>query len=137
MTGEFAVAVHAMVYLYHKASCLSSEELAKNVCTNPARIRKVMAKLKKAGLVETREGAEGGCRIAKDGQTTLGEILKALGENAVTLNWRSGHKDAECLISAGMGGVMEGICAQLDQVCEEYLSTVTIESLEQYLIGKK
>ena len=56
MTAEFTVAVHALVYLHHKNTVLSSEELAQNVCTNPARIRKVMAKLKKAGLVLAREG---------------------------------------------------------------------------------
>ena len=60
MTGEFAIAVHALVYLNHKKEVLSSDELAANVCTNPARVRKVMAKLKKAGLLSTKEGAEGG-----------------------------------------------------------------------------
>ena len=48
MTAEFTVAVHALVYLHHRGGWLSSEELAQNVCTNPARIRKIMAKLKKA-----------------------------------------------------------------------------------------
>ena len=56
MNSEFIVAVHAMVFLHHKADTLSSETLAENVCTNPVRIRRVLAKLKKAGLVETREG---------------------------------------------------------------------------------
>ena len=32
---------------------VSSEVLAENICTNPARVRKVMAQLKRAGLVET------------------------------------------------------------------------------------
>ena len=51
MTSEFAIAVHALVFLEHKGIVISSEELAKNVCTNPARIRKVMAKLKRADLI--------------------------------------------------------------------------------------
>lgn len=49
MTSEFAIAVHALVYLNHKGETVSSEALAENICTNPARVRKVMAKLKKAG----------------------------------------------------------------------------------------
>ena len=60
MTSEFAIAVHALVYLNHKQETLASEELAKNVCTNPARIRKVMAKLKKKDLIATKEGQNGG-----------------------------------------------------------------------------
>ncbi len=51
MTSEFTIAVHALVYLNHKAQLLSSEALAKNICTNPARVRKIMTKLKKAGFV--------------------------------------------------------------------------------------
>ena len=56
MNSDFCVAVHGMVYLNHKNCQLSSEELAENICTNPARVRKVMAKLKKKNLVQTKEG---------------------------------------------------------------------------------
>ena len=38
MTSEFAVAVHALVFLYHKADTIPSEEIAKNTCTHAARI---------------------------------------------------------------------------------------------------
>ena len=60
MTGAFSLAVHALVYLNHKATTLSSEMLAENICTNPARIRKVMSQLKRAGLISTKEGIDGG-----------------------------------------------------------------------------
>ena len=45
MNSDFIVAVHALVYLNHKADIVSSEALAKNICTNAARVRKVMAPL--------------------------------------------------------------------------------------------
>ena len=60
MNSEFCVAVHALVFLSHKQASLSSETLAKNICTHPARVRRVMAKLKRAGLVHTKEGVDGG-----------------------------------------------------------------------------
>lgn len=47
MNSSFSIAVHALVYLNHMEKVLSSEELARNVCTNPVLIRKVMSKLKK------------------------------------------------------------------------------------------
>ena len=75
MTSDYCVAVHALVYLNHKAKVLSSEELAENICTNPARVRKVMAKLKKAGFVKTKEGSEGGYLFDQDAdQVTLDQI---------------------------------------------------------------
>ena len=43
LNSDFCVAVHGLVYLKHKNDMVPSEELAKNICTNPARVRKVMA----------------------------------------------------------------------------------------------
>lgn len=57
-----AIAVHALVYLDHKKTVLSSEALAENTGTNPARVSKEMAKPKKAALVMIKEGMAGGCQ---------------------------------------------------------------------------
>ena len=79
MTSEFAIAVHALVYLHHKNAVLSSEELAENICTNSARVRKVMAKLKKKDLIGTKEGIKGGYHMSLDAsEITLGDICEAL-----------------------------------------------------------
>lgn len=48
MTSEFAIAVHALVFLDRSNATIASEELADNVCTNPVCIRRVMGKLKKS-----------------------------------------------------------------------------------------
>ena len=59
MNSAFCVAVHALICLNRRQEQLSSEELARSICTNPARVRKIMAGLKRAGLVERR-----GMRVA-------------------------------------------------------------------------
>lgn len=56
MDGMFSLAVHALVYLNHKNCIISSEALAENICTNPARVRKVMAKLKKIRVCRNKGG---------------------------------------------------------------------------------
>ena len=76
MTSEFGIAVHAMVFLHHKGDMVSSEVLAENICTNPARVRKVMAQLKRAGLVETHEGAVGGYRFAGSADTPHSALVR-------------------------------------------------------------
>ena len=63
MDSSFNLAVHALVCLSHSGRSLSSEALAENICTNPTRVRRVLAGLKKAGMVETREGLDGGYRL--------------------------------------------------------------------------
>ena len=136
MTGEFSLAVHALVYLNHKGTSLSSEALAENICTNPARVRKVMALLKRAGLITTKEGAEGGYAFAGDaGRVTLRQVAEAVGAQFVKANWRSGSEDMECLVASGMAGIMEGIYAGLDRQCLEQLDRITLADIDQRIFG--
>lgn len=98
-----------------------------NICTNPARVRKVMAKLKKAGLVDTKEGAVGGYQSARAPETvTLCEIAEALGERFVCSSWHSGGKDLPCLVASGMAGVMDALYQELDTLCRQRLSHITL-----------
>ena len=54
MNAEFAVAVHSLVFLARRGGTSTSEEIARSVCTHPARVRKVLSRLKKAQLVSSR-----------------------------------------------------------------------------------
>lgn len=118
MNSEFIVAVHAMVFLHHKADTLSSETLAENVCTNPVRIRRVLAKLKKAGLVETREGrTAGGYSYQKTRQVTLGQIAKALNVKFADTTWHSGNKEMNCQVASGMAGYIDNLYSSLNHLC--------------------
>lgn len=134
MTSEFGIAVHAVVFLHHKGDIVSSEVLAENICTNPARVRKVMAQLKRAHLVETQEGAVGGYRFAGAADAvTLCDIARAVDAAFVSASWRSGDVDKPCLVASGMGALMEEIYTGLDTLCKERLQDVTIASLEARL----
>lgn len=136
MTGEFAMAVHALVYLNHKQTTLSSEELAKNICTNPARVRKVMALLKKDNLVSTREGGAGGYAFLLDPTSvTLKRVADAVGARFVSAAWRSGDTDMECLVASGMADIMDGIYGELDDLCRVRLSNITIQDIDRIIFG--
>lgn len=65
MNGDHSLAVHALVYLDYRATHLPSQILAENICTNAARVRKVMRPLASAGLIATKEGTEGGYALAR------------------------------------------------------------------------
>lgn len=130
MTGEFSVAVHALVYLNHMNTVLSSAQLAENICTNPARVRKVMAALVKSGLAVSNEGRGSGYAVGPSGRDiTLLQVLDALGDRAVSTAWRTGDMDRDCLVSSGMGGIMDSLCEELNDMCRERLSGVTIGTI--------
>lgn len=138
MNGDFALAVHALVYLNHRAATLSSEALAENVCTNPARVRKVMGLLKRAGLVGTKEGAEGGYSFELDAEAvSLRRVAEAVGASFVSAAWRPGHLDADCMISSGMAGVLDGIYSDLDSLCKRRLEALTIASIDRQIFERK
>lgn len=132
--SSFSIAVHALVYLNHMQQVLSSEDLAENVCTNPVLIRKVMSKLKKAGIVKTKGGNNGGYIFTSDAETlTLERIAEAINSHFVASPWKSGDVDKQCLISSGMGEIMQNIFTQLDEQCRKSLSTITVADIDRKL----
>ena len=139
MNGEFCVAAHALVYLHHKGVPLSSDALAENICTHPARVRKVLSRLKAAGLVVSKEGEGGGYRFSGDpAAVTLLDAADALGIRCVELRWHSGSVDMECLVASGMGELLDQLVDDLDDRCRRRLAEVSIADLEGCLFdGRK
>lgn len=138
LTGEFAIAVHAIVYLNHKKIVLSSEALAENVCTNPARIRKVMAKLKKAGLVKTKEGMDGGYHLnGEASEINLKQISDALEMVMVSASWKSGNPDMKCLVASGMSGIMDSIYEKMNAACQKELEQITIGQIDSRIFKER
>lgn len=134
MTAEFIVATHALVFLNHRKENVSSEEIAKNVCTNPARVRKVLAKLKKAGLIVTKGGMEGGYGFwGTPEKVTLQQVYEALETSMINIKWRSGGIDKDCVIASGMGEVMDDVFASVEKSCRQTLATITIADIDRRL----
>ena len=126
MNSEFIIALHALAYLRHRNTKVSSEELAKSICTNPARIRKVMAKLKNSGGYELHGDAAA---------IRLSDLAQALQQPLTKSGWRSGTLNTYCMIATGMGTVVDTLEASLNEVCMQSLSQITIEDISQQLIA--
>jgi Rrf2 family protein len=64
---QFSIAVHIMAGLAYRCDQdTTSANLAMSVNTSPSFVRRVLARLSKAGLVETATGKAGACWLAKD-----------------------------------------------------------------------
>ena len=138
MDSSFNLAVHALVCLSHSGRSLSSEALSENICTNPTRVRRVQAVLKKAGIVETREGLDGGYRLTADpAMLTLRQVAEAVNTRFVDCAWHSGDIDRDCAICSGMAGVMDALYRQMDEQCAAYLSRLTVADIEKELFEHK
>ena len=138
MKAEFPLAVHALVYLLHTQRFTTSAELAGNICTNSARVRKVLSKLHRAGLVEAERGKGSGYRcLPMTGVVTLKQVMQALAEEPISMNWRSGDMNKECLISSGMGRIMDQLYHTLNLKCMDWLEGETIANISDRIFGTK
>src|SRR3982751_2109276 len=77
---QFSIAVHIMAGLAYRCDKeTTSANLAQSVNTSPSFVRRVLAKLSKAGLVETATGKAGACWLAKDAKTiSLLDVYRAV-----------------------------------------------------------
>ena len=128
----------AVLEEHQRGNGVDAEALAENICTNPTRVRRVLAGLKKAEMVETREGLDGGYRLTADPATlTLRQVAEAVNTRFVDCAWHSGDIDRDCAICSGMAGVMDALYRQMNEECAAYLSRITITDIETQLFPQK
>lgn len=114
---------------------MTSEVLAKTYGTSPVVLRRVLAKLKKAGLVETQRGVGGGSVLARSADAiNLREVYEAI----------SGDSRLMPVFSKGCSGRVAPILAdyvnELFSDAEEALLTkleqATVESMDRNVRGR-
>src|SRR5271163_3920938 len=80
LNTQFSIATHIMASLgYASGAEVNSALIAGSVNTSASFVRRTLAKLSKAGLVETATGKRGSCWLAKDAKDiSLLDIYKAV-----------------------------------------------------------
>ena len=77
---QFALAVHMLTVLAARPEATrSSDQLAASAGTSPVYVRRVLGRLREAGLVTSRPGVNGGWQTAARYEaTTLGDVWRAI-----------------------------------------------------------
>ncbi|MBY0412585.1 MAG: Rrf2 family transcriptional regulator [Bdellovibrionales bacterium] len=86
LDSHFDTTLKIMINLaVKKQEELNSESLAKSLETNPAFVRKIMAKLSRAGLIQTKRGQSGGVSLLKSPkEISLRDIYLAANEKTTS-----------------------------------------------------
>lgn len=131
MNSNFTIAVHCLVYLaYLPGHMASSEAIAHNVATNPARIRKVMSALRNEGFVKTKEGVRGGYMLGEDpGNITLGRVYEVIARGALQPSWQTGDPEGGCPVSSNTQGVMTHIFKEAEDSYASFLHQITVAAV--------
>ncbi len=137
--SQFAVAIHVLAVLgvlhEHGETRISSPIIAKSVNTNPVVIRNLVALLKQAGLVASKEGKGGGLYLAKaPAQISLLEVYTAVSENEVLLGLNPRSEFKPCLVSCGMKKVLPLIFADVETAVKKSLKGHTLKSVMAQLV---
>jgi Rrf2 family protein len=92
---QFAIGVHVLTLLASTPDGpQSSEEMADSVGSNAVHIRRVLGRLRRAGLVESRPGPHGGWRALRDpAEVRLGDVWRAVDGDGQVLGVHAANPD--------------------------------------------
>jgi Rrf2 family protein len=124
--SRFAVAVHALALIaWHEDARHSSREIAGSVATNPVVIRRLLAQLARAGIVESAHGAKGGFRLARPaGRIRLFDVYAAVEEGGFFALPEKGND--KCPVSCRMKAILDGVFRRVESKVIPELKRATL-----------
>lgn len=127
---RFAASVHIISILaYHAGELMTSEFLAKSVRTNPTVVRRLLAKMVEAGLIESFKGKSGGVRMVKSPkEISLKDIYQAVSNKAL-INCRESKPQKLCAVSCSMQSIFSEVADGLENNSMAYLSKIKLSDL--------
>ncbi len=124
---QFSIAVHLLAGLgCQEGMEATSARLATSVNTSPSFLRRTLAKLSKAGLIQTTTGKSGTCRLARNPKRiSLLEIYKAVdAPPAFAIH----HYEAQekCYVSCNIKGALEYALSKPQEALEASLAAISL-----------
>lgn len=127
--GRFALAVHALVLLAKSPAPVTSAFLAGSVNAHATCLRKVLAALAHAGLVEAFEGRDGGYRLMRSAaDISLADVYRAVSREPL-LPPNPAAANPRCPISVAMGPALAEIAADAETRFQEVLARRTLANV--------
>ena len=132
MNSRFSTAVHILTLLASMpGERLTSEFMAASVGTNPVVIRRQLASLREAGLVESKGARGGGWALNLDpAKITLKMVRRSLGAEA-NFKMHSNDPHPQCEVGQNVRGVLEDVYQDADQAVMNSLESWTIADILQ------
>ncbi len=124
---QFTIAVHLMAALaYSRERDITSTRLAGSINTSPSFVRRILAKLSRAGLVETATGKNGACWLARRPRDiSLLEVYRAVGAPKVfAIHSYDAHKP--CPVSCHIKSALDRVLLRSQNSMEASLQKISL-----------
>jgi len=130
MNSRFSTAVHILTLLASMPEeRLTSEFIALSVGTNPVVIRRQLALLRQANLVESKGARGGGWSLTRDPEKiTLRKVRDALGAEA-SFRMHRNEPHPKCLVGQHVRGVLEDVYADAENAVMKSLDRWTVADM--------
>lgn len=135
-SSKLSVSIHILCVIALGPLPVTSDYIAGSIGTNPALVRRLMAKLKGAGLIytQTKLGATG---LAKPPEEiSLFQVFQATEPQQNLFDIHSGT-NADCPIGANIGVVLNRLYHQVQTKMEDALKQQTIADILKQISGEE
>lgn len=122
-------AVHIMAFIaIHQEYDLSSTVIADSIQTNPAFVRQIMMKLKKAGLMSSVNGHAKPSLAKPAEEITLLDIYKAVEGNKPLLHLDT-HTNPECGVGINIQLALQEYYNEIQRGTETHMSGISLQDI--------
>jgi Rrf2 family protein len=127
---QFSIAVHILAGL--ACGCdkgVTSGHLAESVNTSPSFVRRILAKLSRAGLVETATGKAGACWLARDAKAiSLLDVYQAV-DAPKSFSIHIYPEQKICTVSCHIKTALEKALAKTQKAMEASLAGISLAQI--------
>lgn len=127
MDMKFSVAVHVLILISESPTPINSDQMATSVGTNASYVRKILALLKKAGIVDGHRGISGYTLMITPEQLTLLQIYQAVMEEPKPhlLDIHQNPSD-RCIVGRHIRPVLSGMFSGVEDAFANALGEKTL-----------
>ncbi|PBJ14569.1 Rrf2 family transcriptional regulator [Flavobacterium sp. ACN6] len=128
ISGKFAITIHILTLLNKFPNdYLSSEFIAGSINLNPVLVRKEIANLKAHHIVESKEGKNGGTKLAVNASNlTLKEIFEMTFET-IGLGFAKNQPNPDCPVGKKINQNLEALYSEMNQKVNAQLENISLE----------
>ncbi len=137
LNTQFSIAVHIMAGLAYRCDKdTTSMNMAMSVNTSPSFVRRILAKLSKAGLVETATGKGGACWLARDAKdVSLLDIYEAVAApKAFSIHHYAEQK--ACPVSCHIKAALDKALEKTQKAMTASLGKISLAEIVSNIKGK-
>ena len=122
-------AVHILLFIYlNQETRLSSDQIAKSICTNPSYVRRLMAEMKEAGLIRSMRGQANPMLQRSPDSITLLDVYRAVEDQKPLLHLDT-HTNPECGVGVNIQLALQEHYDRIQEIAEKAMGETSLQDI--------